>query len=439
MRLSIPLVFALIATPLAAADQPARKPNVIVILVDDFGYECVGANGGTSYKTPFLDKMAARGIRFTQCYAQPNCTPTRVQLMTGMSNVRNYVRFGHLETSQTTFGHLFQRAGYATCIVGKWQLGRNDPDGPKHFGFQEHCLHHLFRAPDTSRYINPTLSVNGTKKVFSKGEYGPDVCCDYAVDFLKRHKDRPFFLYYPMILTHGPYQPTPDSKDYNPKASGKKDGAARKNYADMVAYTDKLVGKLVKSLDELNLSKDTLILFTGDNGTGRGVTSGLNGVKVNGGKGSTTIFGMRVPLIAYQPGRIPAGKVCNDLVDGTDFLPTICKAAGVPVPKDLKIDGRSFLPQLRGEAGKPRKWIYSFWVPLRAWQGARAGKRGAVEQAFNQHYKLYSIGEFYDIQNDPAEKKPLKVADLKGEAAEAAKLLQGALDQFANARPANLK
>ena len=117
-----------------AAERTDRRPNVVLIMADDFGYECVGANGGTSYKTPTLDKLAAGGVRFTHGYSQPLCTPTRVQLMTGKYNVRNYVQFGLLDTEQTTFAQLFKKAGYATCIAGKWQLGR-ELNLPVHFGF----------------------------------------------------------------------------------------------------------------------------------------------------------------------------------------------------------------------------------------------------------------------------------------------------------------
>ena len=119
----------------AATKPTPQQPNIIVILADDLGYECIGANGGNAYQTPHLDGLAHSGVRFEQCYAQPNCTPTRVQMMTGMSNVLNYVSFGALEKSQTTFGRLFRDAGYATCIAGKWQLGSKDALLPRHFGF----------------------------------------------------------------------------------------------------------------------------------------------------------------------------------------------------------------------------------------------------------------------------------------------------------------
>src|SRR5881394_1374261 len=127
------LLLLLSATVALAAD---RKPNVVLVLIDDFGYECVTADGGESYKTPVMDQLAATGVRFEQCHVQPLCTPTRVQLMTGMSNRRNYTHFGHLDPSQKTSANLLKDAGYTTCITGKWQLG-NGPEGPAHFGFDE--------------------------------------------------------------------------------------------------------------------------------------------------------------------------------------------------------------------------------------------------------------------------------------------------------------
>ena len=153
---------------------------------------------------------------------------------------------------------------------------------------------------------------------------------------------------------------------------------------------------------------------------------------VIGGKGTTTEFGMHVPLIVNWPGKVAAGKVHADLADSTDFLPTLLDAAGAKAPGNLKFDGRSFLPQARGEKGQPREWVYSWYSPR---QGADMTVR---ELAFNHRFKLYRNGNFFDLGKDIEEKQPLKVASLTGEAAAAAKLLQGALDQFADARPANL-
>jgi arylsulfatase A len=408
-----------------------RKPNIILIMADDLGYETIGANGGTSYKTPVLDKLAATGARFTNCYAQPLCTPTRVQLMTGQSNVRNYVMFGMLDTRAVTFGNLLKQAGYATGIVGKWQLGR-DAELPKKFGFDESCLWQHTRRPP--RYANPGLEINGVPKDYDNGEYGPDLVSDYALDFITRKKDGPFFLYYPMILTHDPYQPTPDSPDWDPRARGEQANRNVKHFGEMVSYMDKLIGRLVAKLDGLGIRDNTLILFLGDNGTGRGASSMMGDKTIPGGKGLTTTFGMRVPLIANWPGNLAAGKVHTDLVDTTDFLPTLMEVAGVKPSPDVQLDGRSFLPLLRGQPGEPRKWIYS-WYSRRQLPNVSMEVR---EFAFNDRFKLYRTGEFFDLGNDIEEKSPLSVASLKGEAAAAAKLLQEALDRYRDARPAEL-
>jgi len=407
-------------------DGTANRPNIVLILADDLGYETLGANGSTSYQTPVLDRLAATGVRFTQCYVQPLCTPTRVQLMTGRYNIRNYINFGNMDPQAVTFGNLLKQAGYATCMAGKWQLGQ-DLDLPKKFGFDEYCLWQHTRRPP--RYANPGLEINGVKKDYKNGEYGPDLVNDYALDFITRKKDGPFFLYYPMMLTHDPYQPTPDSPDWDPKAQGEQVNRDPKHFADMVAYMDKLTGKVVARLEALGLRDHTLLIFLGDNGTGRGTRSMMGDKLVIGGKGLTTDTGMHVPLIASWPSKVTRGRVCADLLDSTDFLPTLLQAAGAASPSGVAFDGRSFLPQVLGEKGQPRDWVYSWYSPR------QTADMTVREFAFNQCYKLYRTGEFFDLTKDLEEKQPLTVAALDGEAAAAAKMLQGALDQFKNARP----
>lgn len=411
--------FALLCGALAA-----ERPNVVLILIDDFGYECVAANGGESYQTPVMDKLAATGVRFEQCHVQPLCTPTRVQLMTGLSNRRNYTHFGHLDPSQTTFGNLFKNAGYATCITGKWQLS-NDYAGPAHFGFDEYCLWQLNRRP--GRYKNPGLEINGEQRDYTANEYGPDIVSDYALDFIARKKDQPFFLYYPMMLTHSPYDATPDSADYlesNAKAGGK----GGKHFADMVAYTDKLIGKLVAKLDELKVRDNTVLLILGDNGTGRGTPSRFKGRDVVGGKGTTTEWGTHVPCIGNWPGHFAGGKVSGDLIDATDFLPTICEVAKIAMPGDLKIDGRSFLAQLRGEKGTPREWLYSWYNPS-------GGAKAQAEFAHDAQFKLYADGKFLNVAKDDLEKAPLADDALDASAKAAKAKLQAAMKQFEGPRP----
>lgn len=418
-RLLIALLGLAVVAPSPAAD---RKPNFVLIMADDLGYECITCNGGESYQTPHLDKLAAEGVRFTQCHVQPLCTPTRVMLMTGKSNVRNYTHFGHLEPGQTTFGHLFKNAGYATCITGKWQLD-GGLEGPGHFGFDEYCLWQLNRRPE--RYKNAGLEINGRQVDHTQGEYGPDLVSEYALDFITRSKEKPFFLYYPMMLVHSPYQATPASPDYQ-EPSGTKQSQA--HFADMVKHMDQLVGKLVIRLDELHLRENTLLIFLGDNGTGRGTPTRFNGREVKGGKGTTTTWGTHVPAICNQPGALARGKVCDDLIDASDFLPTICAAAGIPIPANLAIDGRSFLPQLKGEKGTPREAIYQWYNPS-------GGAKAKAEFAHNAQYKLYSDGRFYDVVKDELESSVLPEASLDVAAQTAKSALQRTLDTYRNARP----
>jgi len=425
------VLLTLFLTPaLRAADSVVAddKPNLILIMADDLGYETIGANGGTSYRTPVLDKLAASGARFTQCYVQPLCTPTRAQLMTGQYNVRNYIRFGVLDPRAVTFGNLLKQAGYSTCIAGKWQLGR-DADLPKKFGFDESCLWQHTRRPP--RYANAGLEINGIEKDYTNGEYGPDLVNDYAIDFVTRKQREPFFLYYPMMLTHGPYQPTPDSSAWDPKLMGEKEKQNEKHFGEMVEYMDKLIGKLVGRLDSLGLREKTMIVFLGDNGTGRGTRSQMGDRVVVGGKGTTTAAGMHVPLIVNWPGKL-SPNVSHALVDSTDFLPTLLDAAGVKPPTDLTLDGHSFLPQLRDGRTSSREWIYSWYSPR------QSADKQVREFAFDQHFKLYRTGEFFDLSKDVGERHPLKPESLSGEPAAAAKRLQTALDQYKSARPAEL-
>ena len=399
----------------------AAQPNVILIMADDFGYECVTANGGESYQTPNLDRLAANGMRFEHCHSQPLCTPTRVQLMTGKYNVRNYLNFGTLVRTETTFAHLLKQAGYATGICGKWQLG-HEKDSPQHFGFDESLLWQQTRRPP--RYANPGLELNGEEREYPKGSYGPTLINNFALDFVTRHKEKPFFLYYPMILTHDPYQPTPDSPDWDPRISSEAKQRDVKHFAEMVAYMDKMIGRLDTKLGELGIRDNTLLMFIGDNGTGRGATSRFKGADFPGGKGSTTHGGHHVPFIASWPAVMKQGRVNRDLISCADFLPTLCAAAGAPVPAGL--DGISFLPQLKGEPGTPREAIYMWYSP-------RQSKDLTVKElAFDHEHKLYRTGELYDLRADAQEKTPLA-----GDHPARAKL-QSVLDQYKDARPVAL-
>jgi arylsulfatase A len=383
--------------------QPVlEKPSIILLMADDLGYECLGCNGSEVYRTPNLDALARSGLRFTHCYSQPLCTPSRAQIMTGRYNHRNYTGFGVLDPGEITFGNLLKDAGYATGIVGKWQLG-GDLDQPQRFGFEEHCLWQI-QGRD-QRYWQPRIVQNGKVLEETADRYGPDVLCDFALDFMQRHSDRPFFLYYPLCLTHDPFCPTP-------RTEGPKNEQRRgpEFFADMVEYMDDIVGRIQARVDALGLSQRTLILFTGDNGTHRSIRSPLGDRVIQGGKSLMTDAGTHVPLIASWPSVTPAGRVCDDLIDFSDFVPTFAALSGAVLPEDHVIDGRSFWPQLQGEAGVPREWVFCHY-----WGRGRV-KENSREFARDKRYKLYDNGELFDLRQDPLEQQPLAPDALTPEA-----------------------
>ena len=365
----------LLGANVAQAAPANDQPNIILIMADDMGYEALSSNGSESCKSPNLDKLAAKGVRFTNGFSNPICTPSRVKLMTGQYNVRNYVKFGWLDREQTTFAHQLKAAGYATAIAGKWQLGR-DKDSPQHFGFEQSCLWQHTRSGRSKekgktidrRFVNPQLEFNGVEKDFTSGEYGPQVCTDFICDFIDQNKKKPFLVYYPMILTHCPFDPTPDSTDWDPKRLGSTTYKGDRNdpqrhFRDMVAYADKAVGQIVAQLEKSGVRDNTLIIFTGDNGTDTPIVTPWNGTKVVGGKGTMSDTGTRVPLIVNWPAGIQKpGRVVDDLVEFTDIFPTICEVTGAKLPKNHPADGASIVPVLRNQADARKKdWIYIWY------------------------------------------------------------------------------
>ncbi|QTN31083.1 sulfatase-like hydrolase/transferase [Akkermansiaceae bacterium] len=387
----------------------ADRPNIVLIMADDMGYENLSCHGSKLNGTPHLDRLAAGGMRFDNAHSQPLCTPSRVQIMTGIDNNRNYVRFGLLDPEATTFANILRDSGYETCIAGKWQL-EGGYDAPRKFGFDRYCLWQLNRRP--SRYPNPGFEIDGKQVDFRNGEFGPDIVTDYICDFIEAKKDsgKPFLVYYPMMLPHYPFVPTPDSPDWDPdmwKDERDEPGGYhdQKHWKGFVSYTDKMVGKLVAKLDEAGIRENTLVVFTADNGTLPTIRQEFNGRVVRGAKGSTIDDGTHVPFIASWPGTIKPGQVAKDLVSFTDVLPTLCEAASAPIPEKPGIDGSSILPLLKGEAYNPRPDMYCWYE--------RSGARNKASQHMRtDRYKLYQSGKFYDTFADPLEESDLTSADL---------------------------
>jgi arylsulfatase A len=423
--------FSIVALACSLSADAADRPNVVLIMADDLGAECLSSYGSLDYKTPRLDALAASGAKFTNAFAQPLCTPSRAQIMTGKYNFRNYVRFGYLPAEETTFGDLMKSAGYRTGIAGKWQLsGGPTPGGkgkstPADWGFDEYCLWQLNNiAPGSDgrgpRYWDPFLEQNG--KTLSPGPdaYGPDVVSEFLISFIERNRDQRFFAWYPMILTHGPFEPSPESAD-----RGKKNV---KYFKDMVEHMDVIVGRILDKLDALGLAENTIVIFTGDNGTGGEVKTNTKEGVVPGGKGTMTDAGMHVPLIVRWPGKIQPGTVTERLVDFTDFVPSLLGATATETPAGYKTDGVAFL-DANGLTDFERDWTYS-WYEARHGEGA--GRNNGIF-ARDHEYKLFSDGRFFDVSKRPLSGNGKRLADndLTAEAKAAKAKLQAVIDRYA--------
>ena len=388
----------------ARARPGSRGPNLLIFLADDLGRECLGCYGGSSYPTPRLDALARTGLRFERCFSMPQCHPTRVSLLTGRYPFRANARWGRLPDSEITFAHVLARAGYATAVSGKWQLAqlKKQPDHPARAGFQTSCC---WGWNEGARYWDPLIWQDGKRRTDLRDRYGPDVHTDFLIDFMARARPGPFLAYYAMTLPH-----------LSSAGADGAPGAKRASYPELVAELDRQVGRTLDALAGLGLAESTLVLFTADNGSPQGITSELAGRRVRGGKSSLADAGTHVPLIARWPGVVRPG-VAQDLVDASDFLPTLAELAGAAVPEGVTLDGRSFAPQLRGEPGRPRAWVYSGF-------GGRSFLR-------DERWKLLRSGELFDLARDADETAPiLAAADTPESAAARARLLAHARAYF---------
>ncbi|MCT4602994.1 MAG: sulfatase-like hydrolase/transferase [Marinifilum sp.] len=405
-KITFLLIFALLACfSCSNKHENQDKPNVILIMVDDMGVETLETYGNIENPTPNLNTMASNGIRFDNCISQPLCTPSRVKMMTGKYNYRNYGYFGHLDNNEKTFGHLFQDQGYATCIAGKWQLNGiaykdkikdwNDTSRPYKFGFDEYCLWQITNAKaEGERFADPLIIQNGKKLPRNKDGYGPDIFSNYVIDFIKKQKDKPFFVYYPMVLVHDPFVPTPDSKDWADETKRYNDSTVY--FKDMVAYTDKIVGKINSTLKELKLEDNTIVIFTADNGTHPRIYSKTSKGVVQGGKGNTINTGIHVPLIASWGKNIKQAFNYNGLIEFSDFYATFADMLG----QENQSDGKSFLRILEGKQNvNTRETAFVHYNPK--WKPNVTKNKNQF--VMTNSYKLYQDGKFFNTQKDPRE------------------------------------
>jgi arylsulfatase A len=383
----------------ALPGQKTKKPNIIFILADDLGIGNISCYGSDQFKTPNIDKLASTGMRFTHGYTAPLCGPSRALILTGRQPFRtgttNQDRVGKLEPSkEICLPSVLKTAGYTSLMVGKWS---QFPLQPSDFGFDQYMRFQASGKYWNTQQANKSYTKNGEIVPLLDGEYLPDLMHNQVLDFISKNKNKPFFAYYSMSHIHGEILPTPDSKP-----------DSKDLYTDNINYMDKLVGKLVKALDSLKMRQNTIIVFMGDNGTAAEGASRatVQGKKLSGKKGDMLECGSLVPWIVNWKGGGQSGKVINDLVDATDWMPTFAALAGAKLPENVILDGKSFAPQLKGEKGTPREWIFM-----------ELGNQWYVRE---DKWKLNRANELFDMRNAPFE-EILIPADSKDEIAMSAR------------------
>jgi arylsulfatase A len=370
-----------------SATAQTKKPNIIFVLADDLGIDGVSCYGADFYKTPEIDKLAKTGIKYTNAYTAPLCGPSRAMILTGRYAFRtgavNQDQTGEFKPSdEMMMSKILKTAGYATSMIGKWgQL----PLGPAEFEFDDYMRFFGSGVYSNTNEKKEKYVLNGKDFILKDNEYMPDLMHNHMVEFLSNHKKDPFYLYYSLVQVHGEIKATPETKP------GTTD--FKELYNDNINYMDKLVGKLIHTLDSLKLRENTLIVFFGDNGTaGQAAAIGsINGKKIIGKKGTMQEGGSLVPLIINWPGVIKKPSVSKNLIDASDFVPTFAEIAGATLPKDVKLDGTSFANQLKGGNANPRNWIFT-----------ELGNDWYVREA---NWKLNRAGQLFDMRNAPFEEK----------------------------------
>ena len=389
------------------AKPQSSRPSVLLMLCDDIGADELGLYGHPEHQTPNLDAMGRSGLWFTTGYSTPICHPTRFQIMTGQYAHHNGVyqfpkRPGGPAVpdegvddiaSHWTFGKLLQAAGYATAMAGKWQLSGQHPTLIHECGFDEYCMwayrHNLPPGVShdgawegkpgsrTSRYWHPSVVRNGRYLDTDDEDYGPEIYSDFVLDFIARQNDDPFFVYYPMALTHSPYYTTPETTE----TAADRFNHQKSNWRDNVEYADTIAGKLIDGLKRLGRLDNTLIIFVGDNGTG------------GNGKATATEMGCRVPFIVSGSGLVPSVGECRNLVDLSDIFPTICDVAGMEIPVEHIVDGVSITPYFTDPTVPLRQWIYA---PLGGSRVVRTERWLLEDNTVDRFGRLYDCGDCRD-------------------------------------------
>ena len=429
--------------------SPAEKakPNILYIMADDLGKEWISCYGAEDIETPNIDALASGGIKFNNAYSMPACTPSRTTLLTGKypwrtgwANHWDVPRWGvgyfdWKKKENTTFARLLKDMGYTSAAAGKWQINdfRLEPKAMKKHGFDDWAMWTgCESSPDekhekksTRRYWDPYINTPEGSETH-QGKYGPDLYTDRMIQFMRKHKEKPMCMYFPLAQPHTPVAVTPDE----PKAKG-----VLGKHKAMVRYIDKIVGKLVKELDDLGIRDRTIVIFTTDNGSApppRGVIGRRNGREVVGSKGTEKEAGVCAPFIVNCPGSVPAGVESDALTDFSDILPTFVELGGGELPKDLVIDGSSIAPYLLGNIkDTERKWIMSlgYGAAKLTKDGIRPSHKFSTRVIRDKRFKVWVSNEkqiirLHDLKIDPWEETNLVGSELA--------VHQKALNKFQN-------
>lgn len=432
-NLPVLIIFSLVSSLLcshAEASQSAKKPNVVIIFIDDLGYGDIGPFGATKQKTPNLDRMAREGMKLTSFYAAPVCSVSRAQLMTGCYGARVSVPGVYFPNSKNglnlaeyTIAERLKEKGYATMCVGKWHLGDRTEFLPTRQGFD-----YYFGIPfsndmqkksiKTSEKTVPLLRDEKVIESLTDEQQSKIVerYTDEAISFIRKSKDKPFFLYLPHTAVHTPIHP-------GVAFAGK---SANGRFGDWVEEVDWSTGKILDALRDLKLDENTLVIFTSDNGPWlvKGADGGSAG-PLRGGKGSTWEGGVREPTVAWWPGKIAPGSVCDAVAGTIDLLPTVVALAGGTVPATPVIDGRDISPLLLGKSTKsPREAHYYFHgynleaVRQGEWKLAIAPGKESKDKTpqtddFQKTPRLYNLDRDIGEKNNVADNHPEIVTKLQ--------------------------
>ncbi len=367
--------------------QTTRRPNVVLFLADDLGCHDLGAWGATDLRTPNIDALAAGGTRFTNWYAAaPVCAPSRASLLTGRYPIRAGVPDNGpaLRPSEKTVATLLKTVGYSTGLFGKWHLGSTTDTDPnahgfdRFYGFHSGCIdyyshRYYWGEPRVPNYHD--LWRDRTE-IFEDGQYTTELFAREAAQFIRDHRTGPFFAYVPF---NAPHYPMHAPKKYIERFAGL--APERRTYASMIAALDDGVGLVLRTLRELRLDDNTLIMFTADNGATREARAGLD-APFRGNKFSAFDGGMHVPMIMSWPGVVPKAKVVREVGSHLDLLPTIARAAGIAPPADRTLDGSDAIPLAAADAPSMHDAI--FWSS----GGQLAVRRGK--------WKLVKDGKVFD-------------------------------------------